>query len=451
LRRQFREYDLNRPEPVSLSESAARAAATAPGQDGKPKSINCRRLLRQSDIVDILQLHQRFRACQPGGARAVIEFADASGLDFSGMDLEDAVFTGCRLEGANFEGACLDNTIFFCADLRRANLRGASLRRADLRGTSLQGANLSSADMFECDFREGTIAEKLRGGELAFLSHEATSADLDETSFVSANLARARMNGVTAIRADFSNAIMRDCKLVRARLTHARLVGANLENSDLAGADLVGADLEGAVLTGACLEMIVTQDTNMKGVLTDAVSGRGLDELERPVQDLLADHVKYVATTGTEGCVADFTAVDMRSLGSLADLDLTGLQAKGANLYGLNMDRVRLQGANLEGADLRCVRLGGADLRGINLRLAKLGGADLRDAKLGPLLLGADRRLPSRLAGAALDYADLRGSDLRYADLTGADLTNARTSGARMEGTVLNEARLSGSGIKRRE
>jgi uncharacterized protein YjbI with pentapeptide repeats len=431
---------------VTTTDSAARQPAKAAGHDAR--TIDRTRRLRQTDVAEIAARHQRFRACKPGGARAVIEFADASGLDFSGLDLEDAVFTGCRLEGANFAGAKLDHANFFCADLRRANLRGASLRRADLRGTSLQGANLSNADMFECDFREGTIAEKVGRGDLAFLTHDANGADLEETVFVSANLDRARMNGVTAIRADFTNAVMRDCKLVRAKLTHAKLSGANLENADLAGADLVGANLDGAVLTGACLEMIVTQDTSMAGVLTDAVAGKSLDEFEHPVQDMLAGHVLYIATTGAKGSVADFAEADMRPLGSLADLDLTGLQARGANMYGMNLTRVRLQGANFEGVDLRFAQLVGADLRGINLRGAKLGGADLRDSKLGPLLLGKDRRLPSRLVEAALDYADLRGADLRYADLTKADLTNARTSGAAVEGAVLDGAILLGSGIK---
>ncbi len=436
---------------MSTTADADLAAGEAPKSDAKArtKTIDRRKRLAQSDIVDILQLHQRFRACRPGGARAVVEYADLSGLDFAGMDLEDAVFTGCRLEGANFEDARLDNAIFFCADLRRANLRGASLRRADLRGTSLQGANLSNADMFECDFREGTLAEAVGRGEFEFLTHDGSSADLEETSFVSANLDRARMNGVTAIRADFSNAVMRDCKLVRAKLTHARLTGANLENADLGGADLVGANLDGAVLTGACMEMVTTQDTSMIGVLTEAVAGRALDDLEEPVEDLLANHVKFIATNGAEGAVAVFTGADMRSLKTLADLDLTGLQASNANMYGMNMERVRLQGANLEGVDLRCSQLGGADLRGINLRGAKLGGADLRDCKLGPLLLGKDRRLPSRLNGAQLDYADLRGTDLRYADFHDANLTNARTSGAQVDGVELDGAQLSGSGLKR--
>lgn len=427
----------------SMNQISAKNSSTE-----KSKTIDRCRRVDQAEIVRTIQLHQRYRACKPGGARAVIEFADASGLDFRGADLEDAVFTGCRLEGANFAGACLDNAIFFCADLRRADLKGASLRRADLRGASLNGANLSNADMFECDFREGTVAEKVGKGDLAFLSHEANSADLDETVFVSANLDRARLNGVSAMRADFSNAVMRDCKLVRAKLTHAKLTGANLENADLAGADLMGANLDGAVLTGACLEMITTQDTSMEGVLTDAVVGRAVADLDRPIKDLLIDHVRFVASNGMSGAIADFADVDLRSLGTLADIDLTGLQAAGASMYGMDLQRVRLQGANMERVDLRFAQLGGADLRGINLRGARLGGADLRDSKLGPLLLGKDRRLPSRLVGASLDYADLRDADLRHADLTEADLTNARSSGVRLEGAIFARAVLTGSGIR---
>ena len=52
-------------------------------------------------------------------------------------------------------------------------------------------------------------------------------------------------------KADFTDAVMKDCKLVRANLKQATLHGANLSGADLSGADLAGADLPDAILVGA--------------------------------------------------------------------------------------------------------------------------------------------------------------------------------------------------------
>ena len=46
-----------------------------------------------------------------------------------------------------------------------------------------------------------------------------------------------------AVQADFTDAVMKGCRLTRANLRQARLTGANLENADLSGCNLTGADL----------------------------------------------------------------------------------------------------------------------------------------------------------------------------------------------------------------
>ena len=90
-----------------------------------------------------------------------------------------------------------------------------------------------------------------------------------------------------AIQADFTDAIMRNCKLTRANLRRAKLTGANLENADLRGCDLAGADLKGAVLVGTKLEFASLEGCDMSGVLTDAVAGKPLSELSEPIELIL--------------------------------------------------------------------------------------------------------------------------------------------------------------------
>src|SRR6201986_1652012 len=174
--------------------------------------------LSQREAMAITARHEMLFAGRVGGARAVFAFCDLSGLDLSSRNLSDADFTGALLEETNFQGARLDSASFFGSDLRRANLAGASMRRTDMRGCSLRGANLIGADLYEADLREGTIAEKDRFGNLRVLQHAIGASEMGDALLNSANLERAKMGGAVAIQADFSDAIMKNCRLVRANL-----------------------------------------------------------------------------------------------------------------------------------------------------------------------------------------------------------------------------------------
>ena len=401
--------------------------------------------LNQKQAAAAAARHEMLYAGRVGGARAVFAFCDLSGLDLSGRNLADADFTGAILEETNLAGARLETTSFFGADLRRANLAGACLRRADLRGASLRGANLIGADLYEADLREGTIAEKDRYGELRVLQHDVGPSELPSALLNSANLERAKMTGVMAVQADFSDAVMRGCRLSRANLRQAKLNGANLENADLTGCNMTGAEMHGAILIGTRLSRTVLDGVDLSDALTDAPLGRDLSLLPAPVAELLDAHSRWVESDGREGKPVDLTEMDLRSLKSLTHRALTALIAPGAVFYGLDMRGVLLQGSNLQGADLRGTQLAGADLRGANLSGAKLNNADLRDAKLGPLLISDARLLPARLDGVQARYADFRGADLRRAKLSEADLSYSNLSDCDVRDSDLGRAVLTGA------
>lgn len=80
------------------------------------------------NIDEILQAHEKWLRCEPGGVRA---------------DLRDANLYGANLEGADLRGADLCE-----ADLREVNFEGADLRGADLRGADLWGAKFKGADLW---------------------------------------------------------------------------------------------------------------------------------------------------------------------------------------------------------------------------------------------------------------------------------------------------------------
>ncbi|WP_313576862.1 pentapeptide repeat-containing protein, partial [Brevundimonas sp.] len=337
-----------------------------------------RRKLTQEEVDAVCLKHDRLWQARPGGARAVFAWMDLSGVSLRGRNLADADFTAACLIGCDLTGAKLDNANFFGADMQDVTLIDASMRRADLRGACLRGADLSGADLFEADLREGTIAAK--DAKLGFRVVEARKrADTQAQGAVlaGANLQRSRMTGVVAVAADFTDAIMKDCKLVRANLKQASFRGADLAGADLSGADLSGADLSDAVLVGVKAAMWRTDGANMDGALVDnRPAGEPVSQM--PAAEMLRDHAQWCETGGAEGQPSVFDGVDLRPLDSIRGLNLTALSAKGAVFYGLDMEGVQLQGAQLEGADLRSANLRRADLRGARLTRARLNGSDLR-------------------------------------------------------------------------
>jgi len=400
------------------------------------------RRLTQEDADAICAKHDRLWTARPGGARAVFSWMDLSGLNFRSRNLSDADFTGAILCGCKFSGARLDHAVFFGADMQEADLSETSLRRADLRGACLRGADLTGADLFEADLREGSIAAVDRGRGLRMLEHTTRVSEAQGATLAGANLERSKLSGVIAVRADFTDAVLKDAKLVRANLKQASMSGANLAGADLSGADLSGADLRDAVLVGATIYACNTQDARLDGALTDQPSGRDVSEL--PYAEMVAAHAQWCETEGAAGSPSVFDGADLRALKSIKGYNLTAMSAKGAVFYGLDMEGVQLQGAHLEGADLRACNLRRADLRGARLMGAKLSGSDLREAVLGPLLIGADRLLPCDMTrviakgtdftDATLNHAVMVFADVSRANFTGASLRQADLSGAHRPG-----------------
>jgi len=399
--------------------------------------------LTQPEADAICLKHDRLWTARPGGARAVFSWLDLTGLNFRGRNLSDADFTGAVLNGAKFTGARLDNAVFFGADLQEADLTEASMRRCDLRGACLRGADLSGADLFEADLREGSIAAVDRVKGLRLLEHATRVAEIHGATLIGANLERSKMSGVVAIRADFTDAVLKDAKLVRANLKQATMTGANLAGADLSGADLSGADLRDTVLVGATIYACNTTDTRMDGALTDRPSGASVTDL--PYADMIKAHALWCETGGVEGSPSVFNGADLRALKSIKAFNLTALSAKGAVFYGLDMEGVQLQGAHLEGADLRACNLRRADLRGARLMGAKLSGSDLRGATLGPLLIGAERVLPCDMTRVVAKGADFSSADLHQATLVFADLSRSNFTGANLRQADLTAAHRPGA------
>ena len=294
-----------------------------------------RQRITQQELNLICTRHDRLWQARPGGARAVFAWMDMSGLDLSGRNLTDADFSAADMSGCDLTGAKLDNATFFGTDLQGATLIDASLRRADLRGACLRGADLSGADLFEADLREGTLATAdARTGFRVVEPKNRDQTQAQGACLAGANLQRSRLSGIIAQAADFSDAIMKDCKLVRANLKQANFRGADLAGADLSGADLTGADLRDAVLVGVTATMWRTDGANLNGALTDKGSA-GAPVADLPAADMLHEHAVWCESVALQVLRVDACclrgggfAFDQRGFAS-ADLDAAGLEGLG--------------------------------------------------------------------------------------------------------------------------
>ena len=415
--------------------------------DTKTKQITRPRLpMSQAELDEAVRKHDMYLSARLGGQRALLGYRDLSGLDLAGKRLSDADLTAAFLPAARMAGINLANANLFGCNLTRADLRGAVLARADLRGAILRGANLEGADLFDADLRDGRLGHRLRIGHIEEVAiANAASSDLEGARMVNADLSQARLSGSLAAHTDFTDAVMRRCKLVRADLHNALLNGANLEGADLSGANLHGASLRNAILTDAIFHNTETDGADFSGILNEKPAGPRLVELAESIETLLARHERWALTHGAEGDPLDLSGYDLRGTASLSGQCLSALRAKRAIFFGLALDGVALQAAQLEGADFRCSRLTRADLRGANLSAARLTNADLRDCNLGPLVLPGGRLIVSMLERVEARHVDLRGANLARAVMRGADLSAANLTGADLAGTDLGDALLAGA------
>jgi uncharacterized protein YjbI with pentapeptide repeats len=100
-------------------------------------------------------------------------------------------------------------------------------------------------------------------------------------------------------------------------------------------------------------------------------------------------------------------------------VSLVGVDAAGAFLMGVRLEKAPLLRSNFEAADMRNCNLSQADLTYSNFKEANLRDSDLRNADL--------------------DYANLEDADLEGANLSGARLTAANLTAADLRSCDLHD------------
>lgn len=402
--------------------------------------------LTQGQLDALVSLHERYLEGRIGGRRANLRKVDISGLNLSYKNLRQADFSGCDMKHMNLAFTNFQEASLYACDLSFSNVIHTNFVRADLRGARIENANLSGADLERAD---------LRGGAL---TSNGTYAQPQPVNFRGANMTGAKLIGSMANNADFSDANLSLSKIHGADLRGARLIGTDLSGANFENSNLAGANMQNAILTGANIEVLVNSGIDLSNAITDSNIGPSVVELQRPLMQMIDDHMLWVKSSGKEGNFLDLSGYDLRECNTLRKQKLTALKACRAKFFGMNLYKVELQSANLEGSDFRRCDLVQADFRGANLKGAKFSHSDMRETNFMPLLFatGSQQRFaPCRLNNAELRYVDLQGSqmkdvdfsgaDLSFANLTNCDLRDAIFIGANMTGAILNGADTKGA------
>lgn len=240
------------------------------------------------------------------------QFVDASGVDFSNMNLDGAVFAGSNLSGskftpklpAKFTNASLKGAVFVKANLANVDLTGADLTGAHLEGATLTGVDLHKAKTLSKSYLSGITLNAptnlagldmsgaiLKGGSyknwdgydfgnfhpasiigaymfntmlngadlsgallsnVSWFGDKATgeNAVMDGTHFETADLPGLKLTQAHLQNANFTNAVLVNADFSTTTLDHS-FNGTSFYQANLKGANLSGANLTGATLTGA--------------------------------------------------------------------------------------------------------------------------------------------------------------------------------------------------------
>ena len=155
----------------------------------------------------------------PVVAHVLLEGDDASGTDFSLLEMAESRVRDCRFAGCDFSRALFSDVAFSGCDFSNADFSEANFTRCTFSSCKFTGANLFEA-----------VLRRVEAGD---------------STFAYASLAKARLEDFAARATDCSH----------ADIAEARFAGTSFFRTSLAGVDLTACQLADIVLSDAMGEL----------------------------------------------------------------------------------------------------------------------------------------------------------------------------------------------------
>lgn len=126
----------------------------------------------------------------------------------------------------------------------------------------------------------------------------------------------------------------------------------------------------------------------------------------------------------------DLSGADLRGL------DLDKMVFAGANLAGADLSRASARGAIFSGADLTGANLAGADLTRAGFGFSEMVNATIAFTRLGSAMIQPATLTDAVFTGAILDHTSFRECDLDGVDLRGCDLSTLDLKRSGLDGAI---------------
>lgn len=351
-----------------------------------------------------------------------------SGLDFSGIEVEELDLSDRQLDGANFSKAKIRNLILHNTNLNNANFSGAAVGM-DAKNSQFKNANFS-------DSNTGGDISASTFEQANFSNANWTFGHIKDTSFIGANFSKAKLtiyNEITNTdmsKANFEGAYVQ--RLIGVKIDGANLNHINTNNfhpyhSDFSSVDLSGYDLSNGDFRSINLRDAKLINSNLSGSdLTpwgEPADLRGADLTRANLTQTKLFFALYDCQTkfpeGFSAPMSYMIPVWNKCSTPRPDVSFTGLalSPNEKNWGGFlrlqrhgspELKEVDLKGASFEGSNIGMISCNGCDLRGANFSNIEiiqlsLKECDLRGAKFQNIKLDPQ---------SAFDKSDLRGADL---------------------------------------
>jgi len=282
---------------------------------------------------------------------------DLSHLTFTGIDFSDCTLRRCRLNGttfsncilldANLNGVSCDhstrfhNTLLGGRELGQLlqhcdgvlNLEHSDLTYAILDGLNLTSVNFSSAQVFGASFIDTNIVNAqfhdvhLDGTQikdlLASAKSYAISLCLDYANLTGGNFSGLDFAHTSCVGTNFSQAILKDCKIDRAKFS-----GNNFESTDFSGVILDGNGLGLARISRIQFEQI-------------------LNAAKRPSESFVPSLSTLFGTTSTSSETSITICQMDLSHNDLSDMDLLSVSFDDCTLTSIFWRNTRLPNGNM--------------------------------------------------------------------------------------------------------
>jgi uncharacterized protein YjbI with pentapeptide repeats len=249
--------------------------------------------------------------------RTTFHAAKLARVQMNGFAADEAVFSQADLQGVRAVAAKLNHTVF-----QRAKLDDALFHRSELRQADFTGASLVKASFTESIFDKAILADTDctdANFSLAQLAGtDFRSARINGAVWHYAQLTDGNFEGLSATRANFSDADLTNALFTDTALPHANFSGADLRGAGLANIDWEEANLNGADLRGASFHLgssrsglvgsPIAREGSMTGFYTDDYSEQ---EFKSP-EEIRKANLRGADLRGANIEGVDFYLVDLR-------------------------------------------------------------------------------------------------------------------------------------------